>query len=103
MERFFGGSPGLVIVRLAIISLIVGVLLSALGLSPFDIIESFKKLVTRIYDMGFEAIEWAVRYFLLGAIIVVPIWFISRVFKVMGRGGDRHAGSLDHKTRDADL
>ena len=103
MERFFGGNPGLVILRLAIISLIVGVLLSALGLSPYDIIDSFQRLVIRIYNMGFDAIEWAFRYFLLGAVIVVPIWFISRVFKVMGRGGDRSASPLDRKTRDADL
>ena len=31
MERFFGGNPGLVIVRLAILSLVVGVLLAALA------------------------------------------------------------------------
>lgn len=103
MERFFGGSPGLVLLRLAILSLIVGVLLSALGLSPYDIIESFRQMVARIYNMGFDAVEWAFRYFLLGAVIVVPIWFISRIFKVMGQGGERPSGSLDRKPRDADL
>ncbi len=101
MERFFGGSPGMVMVRLAVLSLIVGVLLSALGLSPYDIIESFKQLVVRIYDMGFEAVEWAFRYFLLGAVIVVPIWLVSRVFKVMGHGDARDP--LERKPRDADL
>ena len=37
MERFFGGNPALVMLRLAILSLIVGVLLAALGFSPFEL------------------------------------------------------------------
>lgn len=86
MERFFGGNPGIVFIRLAVISLIVGIVLSALGLSPYDIINSLKTLIQRIYEMGFDAIEWIFRYFLLGAVIVFPIWFISRVMKVAGKG-----------------
>ncbi|HEY6655482.1 MAG TPA: hypothetical protein VI038_01440, partial [Methyloceanibacter sp.] len=57
MERFFGGNPGLVLVRLAILSLVVGVLLAALGFSPFDILESIRELVARIYDLGWTAVE----------------------------------------------
>ena len=86
MERFFGGNPGVVLIRLAVISLIVGILLSALGLSPYDIINSIKTLAQRIYNMGFDAIEWVFRYFLLGAVIVFPIWLISRLLKVAGKG-----------------
>lgn len=84
MERFFGGNPALVIVRLAILSLIVGIFLAALGFSPFDIIQSVRELVARIYDMGFAAVEKGLRYFLLGAVIVFPIWFIARLIKLMG-------------------
>jgi hypothetical protein len=32
--------------------------------------------------MGWDAIEWVWRYFLLGAVIVIPIWVIVRVFRV---------------------
>jgi hypothetical protein len=86
MERFFGGNPALVLVRLAVLSLVVGVLLAALGFSPFDIIRSIRELVARIYDMGFAAVEKTARYFLLGAVIVFPVWLIARLLKVMGRG-----------------
>ena len=98
MQRFFGGNPGIVILRLMIISVIVGVLLSALGLDPRDIIDSFIRLINRIYEMGFDAIEWALRYFLLGAVIVFPIWIISRVFRVMGR-----SGTVSQNSRQSDL
>ena len=89
MEQFFGGNPALVLVRLAILSLIVGVVLAALGFSPLEIIDSITRLVERIYDLGFVAIEKAFRYFLLGAVIVFPIWLVVRLLKFAGRpGGD---------------
>jgi len=85
MERFFDGNPALVLIRLAILSLVVGVILSALGFSPFDLLDSVRRLAARIYDMGFAAIEKSLRYFLLGAVIVFPVWIVVRVFKLMGR------------------
>ncbi|HKQ67881.1 MAG TPA: DUF6460 domain-containing protein [Polyangiaceae bacterium] len=85
MERFFGGNPALVLLRLIILSLIVGVVLAALGFSPYQIIDSIARLVERIYNLGFEAVEKAVRYFLLGAVIVFPIWLVVRLFKFAGR------------------
>ena len=102
MERFFGGNPAMVIVRLAILSLVLGVLLSALGLSPYDIIESFRKLIERIYNMGFETIEWVFRYFVLGAVIVFPVWIISRVLKLGGKSS-RSDASLERRSGNQDL
>ena len=84
MERFFGGNPALVLIRLAILSLVVGVVLAALGFSPFDLLDSLLRLAARIYDMGFAAIEKSLRYFLLGAVIVFPVWLVVRVFRLMG-------------------
>jgi hypothetical protein len=101
MERFFGGNPGLVLLRLAILSLVVGVVLAALGFSPFDILRSIRELVARIYDLGFEAIEKAGRYFLLGAVIVFPVWFIARLFKMMGRGGRTELADANARNREA--
>ena len=97
MERFFGGNPALVLVRLAILSLIVGVVLAALGFSPFEIIDSLRRLVERIYDMGFVAVEKAFRYFLLGAVIVFPVWLVMRLLKMAGRAGS--GGLVDQSSR----
>jgi len=85
MERFFGGNPALVLARLVILSLIVGVVLAALGFSPYDILQNLRDLAQRIYDMGFAAIEKGFRYFLLGAVIVFPVWVVMRVFRLFGR------------------
>ncbi|MGB7825666.1 MAG: DUF6460 domain-containing protein, partial [Pseudolabrys sp.] len=48
-------------------------------LDPFDIIHSVERLIRSIWNMGFDAIRWLWRYFLLGAVIVVPIWLIMRM------------------------
>ena len=85
LDRFLGGSPIQVILRLIVISLVVGVVLSALGVSPYDILDGLERLVRRIWNMGFDAVEWVWRYFLLGAVIVIPIFLIIRLFS-LGRG-----------------
>ncbi len=85
MQRFFGGPPLAVIIRLAVVSIIVGIILSALGLNPYNLIDSMQRLFWRIYDMGFEAVEWVARYFFLGALVVVPIWFLGRLWNSLSR------------------
>jgi hypothetical protein len=77
--RFLGGSPLAVAGRLILISILIGVVLSAFGLDPLNIIRSLRTLVERLWDMGFDAVRWLWGYFLLGAVIVIPIWLIMRV------------------------
>ena len=79
VTRVFGGSPLAVLGRLVLVSILVGVVLAALGLDPFDIISSVERLIRSIWNMGFDAFRWLWRYFLLGAVIVIPIWIIMRV------------------------
>lgn len=79
MTRVFGGSPLAVLGRLVLVSILVGVVLSTLGLDPFDIVRSVERLIRSIWDMGFDAFRWLWRYLLLGAVIVLPIWIIMRL------------------------
>jgi hypothetical protein len=79
MSKVFGGSPLAVLGRLILVCILVGVVLNALGLDPFDIVQSIERLVRSIWNMGFDAFRWLWRYFLLGAVIVIPIWIIMRV------------------------
>ena len=81
VQRFFGGPPLTVIVRLILLSILVGVVLAALGFDPTNILPSIERFVLHIWNMGWDAVTWAWRYFLLGAILVVPIWFIVRLVR----------------------
>jgi uncharacterized protein DUF6460 len=81
VTRFVGGSPLMVLVRLVLLSILVGVILNVLGFDPWNILPSIQRFVLGIWDMGFDAVRWIWRIFLLGAIIVIPIWLIVRLIK----------------------
>jgi len=85
LERFLGGSPLAVFVRLAILCVLVGIILHALGFDPGNIIESLRRMIQAIWDMGFDAVRWLWRYFLLGAIVVIPIWVMLRLARTPRR------------------
>jgi hypothetical protein len=84
IDRFFGGSPIWVAVRLILLSIVIGVLLSALGLDPWNIVQSIERMIRRILDLGWDAVVWLWRYFLLGAVLVIPIWLIVRLARSAG-------------------
>src|SRR5215470_7185783 len=93
VSRFLGGPPLAVLARLVLLSIVVGVILSAAGLDPWNILRSVEKLIREVWDMGFDAVRWLWRYFLLGAALVVPIWLLVRLTRgVTGRGGARSSG-----------
>jgi hypothetical protein len=81
LDRFFGGSPLMVLFKLVLLSILIGVVLSALGLDPWNIIKSIRDLFQAIWDMGFDAIHIVWRYFLLGAVLVIPIWLLLRLVR----------------------
>lgn len=85
VSRFLGGPPLSVLGRLVLLSILVGVILSAIGLDPMNIIRSIENLIQNVWDMGFDAVRWLWRYFLLGAALVVPIWLVVRLAR--GAGG----------------
>jgi len=82
VSRFFGGPPLSVIFRLILLSILIGVILQVLGLDPWNIFDSLRRLVLRVWDMGFDALRWLWRYLLVGAVVVLPIWLIVRLMRV---------------------
>ena len=81
VTRFFGGPPLAVIGKLVLLSILIGVVLSTLGLDPWNIVDSLRRIIHAFWEMGFDLFRWLWRYFLLGAVLVVPIWLIMRLFK----------------------
>jgi uncharacterized protein DUF6460 len=87
VSRFLGGPPLAVLMRLVLLSIVVGFILSAAGLDPLNILHSIEKLARQVWDMGFDAVRWVWRYFLLGAVLVVPVWLLVRLARgATGRG-----------------
>jgi Family of unknown function (DUF6460) len=81
LDRFLGGPPLAVAGKLILLSVLIGVVLSALGLDPWNIFSSLQRLIRDLWNMGFDAIRWLWQYFLLGAALVIPIWIILRLIR----------------------
>ena len=84
MERFFGGTPLLVILKLVTASLIIGVVLSFFGFNPNNLYHAIIRLGDWFSSLGFDAVKTGVRYFILGALIVIPLWLLVRFFSFLG-------------------
>ena len=86
MNRLFGGPILPTLIKLAIASIVVGLLLAFFGIRPADLWTDFLDTISRIWQMGFGAIDWSLRYFVLGAVVVVPIWLAMRLWDVLMEG-----------------
>lgn len=82
LNRFLGGSPGQVALRLVFLSFVVGIILAALNLNPIDLVHLAIDFFERLWSMGFQALGRLGGYLAAGAIIVVPIWAILRLLAV---------------------
>jgi hypothetical protein len=86
LRQFFGtDSLGATIVKLVLLSVVVGVVFSALGITPANLIDRLEDLVRNVLTFGFVAIGWALKYFILGAVIVFPIWLVVRLVSAARR------------------
>ena len=79
INRFLGGSPGSVVVKLVFLSLLVGAFLAFLDLTPFELADRLFDWIRSIFDLSFETVREVGRWILYGAVIVVPVWLAGRI------------------------
>ncbi|ODT08922.1 MAG: hypothetical protein ABS58_00140 [Mesorhizobium sp. SCN 65-20] len=82
LARFLGDSPIRVIVKLLVISFLVGIVMNAFGWSPYDVLYGVRDFFLDLWRTGFRAIDRFLGYILLGAAIVVPAFIILRLFSL---------------------
>ncbi|MDW3204822.1 MAG: DUF6460 domain-containing protein [Alphaproteobacteria bacterium] len=71
------------LLKLAVISFVVGWLLVQFDVTPEAIFDNFGVTVRKIYDFARGAIEWSAGYIVIGAVIVIPIWLISLILGML--------------------
>ena len=82
VSHFLGGSPLSVIVKLILLSIAVGLILSWLDWSPREIFAWVTDFFRWVWYSLFGSLDRAVDYFILGAVIVIPIFLISRLMRI---------------------
>ncbi|MFS8143697.1 hypothetical protein ATY78_00180 [Rhizobium sp. R635] len=80
VNRFLGDSLGRTLIKLVVVSLIVGFVMTVFGLTPWNIIYGFRDFILEIWHRGFSALGRVGDYLLLGATIVIPLFVILRLF-----------------------
>jgi len=80
LTRLLGGSPGSVLVKLIFLSLLVGAFMAFLDITPFRLIEGLFEWIGSVLDLSLETVQKIGMWVLYGAVIVVPLWLISRFF-----------------------
>jgi hypothetical protein len=64
------------IVKLAILSVIVGFVMAMFDIRPRQLFASLGNAAGDVFRWSVEAIGWAWSYMLVGAAVVVPIWLV---------------------------
>jgi hypothetical protein len=79
VSRFLGGKPSTVVIKLLIISIIVGALLHFAGLSPAALVRGVGRMIESLIGSGWDAVRSIAEFAIYGAMIVIPIWVIARL------------------------
>jgi hypothetical protein len=85
-QVILGDNPVRVVVRLVLLSLAVGIILSAMGYTSIELLQDFRLKLEALVKFA----EWFVTnsfgIIILGAAVVVPIWAVMRLWGVFIRG-----------------
>lgn len=63
--------------KLLVLSLVVGLVLHWLDLTPLDLLQNLGESARRFVEWLRRFVGWAIDYVLMGAMVVVPIWLIT--------------------------
>jgi hypothetical protein len=79
VERLMGGRPLSVIIRLVLLSLLVGFVMSVFGFNAADLVRGAIEMIEDALRDGGGVIRQIGAYILAGAAVVVPIWLFLRL------------------------
>jgi hypothetical protein len=82
LSRVIGGSPIGVIVRLALLCVLVGLVLDQLDLDAFELLRWAARVIEDAIANSADLLRQIGRYFLVGAMVVIPIWIVLRLLRV---------------------
>jgi hypothetical protein len=75
-------------VKVLIASLIVGTILAHFGIKTDELFKSAGMSPERIEDLARQGLAWALPNLLLGAMVIVPVWFVFYLFRPPGESRD---------------
>ncbi len=71
--------------KVVVASLVVGTILAHFGISADQLMREFGVSADRVEDYARKGFAWAWPNMLLGALVIVPVWFIVFLFRPPGQ------------------
>jgi Family of unknown function (DUF6460) len=76
------------VVKVLVASLIVGTILAHFGLTPDELMRTAGLSTERLEELARAGLAWALPNLLLGALVIVPVWFVLYLFRPPGESRD---------------
>jgi hypothetical protein len=76
------------LVKVAVASLIVGTVLAHFGITTDLLMREFGLSSEHIEELLRRGVTWAMPNILLGALIIVPLWFLAYLFRPPGQSSE---------------
>jgi len=71
--------------KVAVASLVVGTILAHFGLTADQLMRAVGLSTERVEDYARQGFAWAWPNVLLGALVIVPVWFVVFLFRPPGQ------------------
>lgn len=72
------------IIKVVVASLVVGTILTHFGITADRLMSEFGMTPERLVDYARRGFYWALPNLALGAIVIVPVWFLMYLFRPPG-------------------
>ncbi len=77
------------IIKLVLLSLVVGMVIVFFDITPLGFWEGAVSITEQAFEKAKAFISWAMIYIITGAFVVVPLYIISRIIKKPKKQNDR--------------
>jgi hypothetical protein len=69
------------LVRITVASLLVGTIMTHFGITPEQVVRESGLSQERLVELARNGLAWALPNLLLGALVIVPVWFLIYLFR----------------------
>ena len=72
------------LIKVLVASLVAGVILNHFGITPDELIRYSGMTRERLQELARQGFDWALPNVMLGALVIVPVWFLTYLFRPPG-------------------
>ena len=73
---------GPMLIKFLVVSFFVGLILSFFSVTPRELLDLLGSAGQEIVDILATFFEWALKYIIVGAVVVIPIWALLSLWRV---------------------